>query len=137
MSDPIDEISTWAPVKLITGALAIIAGWLFKIVLARAKKTEDKIELLEKSREHAEKRVEILEKDIRAATDLSKDNRAEIAILMKRLEMLDKDLATRTMLGAMGDRLDGRITNIAQEQAVLKTVVSERTNKAAERRTSK
>lgn len=127
MADPVDEISAWAPVKLITGALALVTGWLFKVILARAKRAEDKIEALEKRAEAAEKAAELLTKDLKIATDWIKDNKAEIAILAKRLEMLDKDLATRTMLGSLGDRLDGRITNIAQEQAVLKTIVSERT----------
>jgi len=51
--------------------------------------------------------------------------KAEVALekISAQLVDLDKrlvDTATRPMLGSLGDRLDGRITNVAQELAVVK-----------------
>jgi uncharacterized coiled-coil protein SlyX len=134
MSDPVDQIAGWAPVKLITAALGLVVGWLFKIILGKAKDAEARIAALELRAAAAEKAFELAAKDLLAAANRTKDNAAEIAILDKRFDQMDKDLATRTMLGAMGDRLDGRITNIAQDQAVLKTLVNERTKSGATRK---
>jgi hypothetical protein len=62
---------------------------------------------------------------------LDRAKKTELAIdaMTKALHELDKrfvSAATLAQLGSMGDRLDGRITNIAQDLAVLKAVQGER-----------
>ncbi len=60
--------------------------------------------------------VSRLEKD----KDEEKLERKSIKDSLSNIEKWQVDAATRPMLGAMGDRLDGRITNIAQDLAVIK-----------------
>jgi hypothetical protein len=87
-------LGTWVPPDVLIGLLCLVIGLLYKLVLDRAKKTENTLDELK-----------------RAIVDL--DKRFVSA-------------ATLQHLGSMGDRLDGRITNVAQEIAVLKAVVGER-----------
>lgn len=79
------------PAEFVQGALALVIGLLYKLVLDRAKRGEAKMDAL-------------------AAT---------VNDIDKRLVTL----VTLDQLGRMGDRMDGRITTLAQDVAVMKAVV--------------
>ncbi len=129
-------LATWVPPPVLIGILSMALGALFKVMIDRFKKVEDKIDKKEASdaakadkvsAEH-ERRMEKFESMVETKFDKLSGalDKIEAATneLDKRFGQALVNVATRDMLGSMGDRFDGRLTGAFQEIASNKTAAT-------------